>query len=292
MAIILALDQSTSATKALLFDEVGTSLGSAAQEHRQFYPKPGWVEHDAEEIYQDTIEAVKNLLAEHPVNQADLLCLCITSQRETIVVFEKGSGQPSHPAIVWQCRRGEELCTALESARHGAMVQQLTGLKIDTYFPASRLTWLFENHPDLKARVAAGDALIDTIDNYLIYRLTGGAVPATDHTNACRTLLFDIHDLNWHQHLCAPFSTASGGTITISPGLPMPVSRTQMLNVSLNGARCTASRSWSTSAGTRATYPARGAISPDRRWSADSGKARCTADMSAMARLTCIRTIM
>lgn len=206
MQHILAIDQSTSATKALLFTADGALVASTALEHQQHYPRPGWVEHDAEEIYQNTLAAVRDLLAQHPLEQADLLCLSITNQRETIVVWEKGSGQPLYHAIVWQCRRGEPLCSALEAAGHGARVQQLTGLKIDTYFPASKLTWLFEHEPAIKAKVDAGEALVGTIDSYLVYRLTGGAVFACDHTNASRTLLFDINRLDWHEELCDLFS--------------------------------------------------------------------------------------
>jgi glycerol kinase len=203
--MILAIDQSTSATKALLFSPAGDLLDKTAYDHRQHYPVPGWVEHDAEEIYANTLKAAQTLLARHPEAKGDLLALSITNQRETIVVFDKATGQPLYHAIVWQCRRGDPICAALIEQGHGETVRQKTGLKIDTYFPASKLKWLFDNEPDIRARVQDGSALIGTIDTYLIYRLTGGAVFATDHTNASRTLLYNIADLRWDAELCALF---------------------------------------------------------------------------------------
>jgi glycerol kinase len=205
MTTLLAIDQSTSATKALLFTANGDLLDKTSREHHQYYPRPGWVEHDAEEIYANTLAAVQTLLARHPEVKDDLLGLSVTNQRETIVVFDKGSGQPLFHAIVWQCRRGDPICAALIAQGYGEQVQQKTGLKIDTYFPASKLKWLFENEPGIKQRVEDGSALIGTIDTYLIYRLTGGAVFATDHTNASRTLLYNIADLRWDAELCALF---------------------------------------------------------------------------------------
>ena len=205
MSTILALDQSTSATKALLFTPEGDLLDKTAYEHHQHYPRPGWVEHDAEEIYVNTLKAIHTLLARNPQVKDELLALSITNQRETIVVFEKGTGKPLYHAIVWQCRRGDPICAALIRQGYEDEVRQKTGLKIDTYFPASKLKWLFENEPSIKQRVENGSALIGTIDTYLIYRLTGGAVFATDHTNASRTLLYNIVDLQWDEALCALF---------------------------------------------------------------------------------------
>jgi glycerol kinase len=202
---ILALDQSTSATKAILFNERGELLDKTAVSHRQLYPQPGWVEHDAAEIYANTLQAVSELLARNPEQQDSLLCLSLTNQRETIVVFDKMTGEPLHNAIVWQCRRGEPICAELEAAGHGPLVQERTGLKIDTYFPASKLTWLFRHRPDIRQAVADGRALIGTIDAYLLYRLTNGRSFATDQSNASRTLLFDIRQLAWDAELCELF---------------------------------------------------------------------------------------
>jgi len=203
MPLILAIDQSTSATKALLFDERGGVLDHAAREHRQHYPQPGWVEHDAGEIWQNTLAAARELLARQPARAADLACVSLTNQRETFVVFDRASGAPLHPAIGWQCRRGESLCRAQLEAGHEAATRAKTGLRIDSYFSASKLQWLVRERPDLARKLAAGEALVGTIDTYLIYRLTRSAVFATDHTNASRTLLFDIGRLRWDDELCA-----------------------------------------------------------------------------------------
>jgi glycerol kinase len=205
MNTILALDQSTSATKALLFSADGQLLDKTALDHAQHYPQPGWVEHDAEEIYANTLQVIRSLLDRNPQARGDLVCLSITNQRETIVVFDRATGKPLYHAIVWQCRRGDPICTELVAQGHSVTVQQKTGLKIDTYFPASKLKWLFDHQPAIRDQVARGDALIGTIDTYLVYRLTGGTVFATDHTNASRTLLYNIADLCWDEDLCALF---------------------------------------------------------------------------------------
>ena len=151
----LAIDQSTSATKALLFTPGGDLLDKTSLDHQQFYPQPGWVEHDAEEIYANTLHVIHTLLAQNPQVKDDLLCLSITNQRETIVVFEKDTGKPLYHALVWQCRRGDPICAALVAQGHSETVQQKTGLKIDTYFPASKLKWLFDHEPEIKTRVSA-----------------------------------------------------------------------------------------------------------------------------------------
>lgn len=205
MNTILAIDQSTSATKALLFTLSGELIDKTSLEHQQYYPQPGWVEHDAEEIYRNTIQVINSLLIKYAERIDDLLCLSITNQRETIVVFDRETGAPLHHAIVWQCRRGEPICTALAEDGYSDQVQQITGLKIDTYFPASKIKWLLDTHPQLRRQLEAGTALIGTIDTYLIYRLTKGAVFASDHTNACRTLLYDINTLQWSEALCQLF---------------------------------------------------------------------------------------
>jgi len=205
MTTILAIDQSTSGTQAILFDAQGALLDQVALSHCQIYPQPGWVEHDAEAIYQHTLQAVRILLERNPVPRQRLLCLSITNQRETAVVFDRASGRPLHNAIVWQCRRGAALCEQLIREGHETLVQQRTGLKIDTYFSAPKLRWLVENEPAIAEKLQDGQALIGTIDAYLIYRLTGGQTFATDHTNASRTLLYNIHALGWDADLCQLF---------------------------------------------------------------------------------------
>lgn len=205
MRLTLAIDQSTSATKAMLFQLNGTVLDQCSVPHEQIYPKPGWVEHDAEEIYQNVLQAVRALLENNTSVLDDLLCLSITNQRETIVVFDRESGAPLHNALVWQCRRGSEICAELVAGGKNEIVKQKTGLPIDTYFSGSKLKWLIKNLPDIEEKLKNGDALIGTIETYLIYRLTNGATFASDHTNACRTLLFDIQHLDWDQELCDIF---------------------------------------------------------------------------------------
>ncbi len=203
MPLFLAIDQSTSATKALLLERDGRVLDKESREHRQHYPQPGWVEHDAEEIWQNVLATTRPLLTRHASRAADIACLSITNQRETVVVFDRTTGRPLHPAIVWQCRRGDPLCAAHAAAGREPKVHGRTGLRLDAYFSGSKLQWLVQNRPELERRLVAGEALIGTIDAYLIYRLTGGRIFATDSTNASRTLLFDISRLCWDDELCA-----------------------------------------------------------------------------------------
>jgi glycerol kinase len=202
MSLHLAIDQSTSATKVLLFDAAGRALERESREHRQIYPEPGRVEHDAEEIWQNTLAALKSLIGRCGGRRGEIAALSITNQRETIVVFERDTGRPLHNAIVWQCRRGDAFCAAHANAGREPFVHRKTGLKLDAYFSASKLQWLVRNKPELRARLADGSALIGTIDAYLVYRLTEGRVFATDTTNASRTLLFDISRLRWDEELC------------------------------------------------------------------------------------------
>ncbi len=201
MTCFLALDQSTSATKALLFDQQGRLLDKESREHTQHYPQPGRVEHDAEEIWQNVLLVLHTLLARH--TDKNIVSLSLTNQRETVVIFDRATGEPRYPAIVWQCRRSVAICE--EHARHESLIQQRTGLRLDAYFSASKIQWLIRHHPELHAKLETGEALIRTNDCYLIYRLTNGAVFSTDHTNACRTLLFDIGQLYWDEDLCALF---------------------------------------------------------------------------------------
>lgn len=231
MTYVLAIDQSTSATKALIFSAAGELLAKTSKDHEQQYPQPGWVEHDAEEIWQNTLAVVSEIAADYP----QPVRLSIANQRETVVVFDRATGKPLHNAIVWQCRRGDAICDQLKVDQQEDIVRCQTGLVIDTYFSASKVRWLCENVPEIKQRLADGTALVGTIDTYLIYRLTGGQVFATDHTNACRTLLYNIHTLGWSESLCELFSVptnalaevrdsnATFGTTDVEGALQTPI---------------------------------------------------------------------
>lgn len=208
--LFLAIDQSTSTTKVMLFTSVGKLLDQESRSHDQIYPRAGWVEHDAEMIFNNTLKAASTLLQRHTDQLNNLLAVSITNQRETFVLFDRETGRPLHNAIVWQCRRGDAFCKQLVLAGNENIVHELTGLKIDTYFPASKLRWLLDARPDLRAKLKDGSALFGTIDTYLIYRLTGGKVYATDHTNASRTLFYDIEKMDWNQELCKIFGLEFG----------------------------------------------------------------------------------
>jgi glycerol kinase len=203
--VILALDQSTSATKAVLFDARGNVLDRASRNHRQIYPQPGWVEHDAEEIWKNVLAVIGEIAKRNRTKLAKLVALSITNQRETVLVFDRKTGKPLHHALVWQDRRGDTICAQLTKQGHGPGVLKQTGLKIDTYFSASKVRWLVENKPTIVAKLKNGEAVIGTIDAYLVHRLSGGKVFATDYTNASRTLLFDFGKLKWDAELCKLF---------------------------------------------------------------------------------------
>lgn len=217
MRAVLAIDQSTSATKAVLLDASGQVVDSASREHRQYYPQPGWVEHNAEEIWENLLAVCRLVLERKPGNGCELTHISIANQRETIVVFERGTGRPMYPAVVWQCRRGMELCARQARLGRAEAIRERTGLPVDTYFSASKLQWLIREHPDLAAQLSVGDALIGTMDTYLIHRLTAGAVFATDHTNASRTLLYDIRRLQWDDELCAWWDVPRGSLAQVRP---------------------------------------------------------------------------
>lgn len=203
MPCVIAIDQSTSATKALLIDEACRVQDRESRVHSQIYPQPGWVEHDAEEIWNNTVKVVRTLVFRKPELAKEVVALSITNQRETVVVFDKRTGKPLLPAIVWQCRRSESLCKIQIANGADPFVYSRTGLKIDPYFSASKIQWILKNHPDIKEKIDRGDALLGTMDCYLLYRFTDGKVFATDPTNASRTMLYDISRRIWDEELCS-----------------------------------------------------------------------------------------
>jgi glycerol kinase len=202
---ILALDQGTTSCRALLFDREGRVVGVAQEEFTQHYPRPGWVEDDAEEI-----GCVQRRVMEAVAEKAEpntIAAIGIANQRETTVVWDRRTGYPLHPAIVWQCRRSTPICERLRADGAEPTVRARTGLLLDPYFSATKLTWLFENHPSLREKAAAGEALFGTIDSWLLWNLSpaGTRVHMTDVSNASRTLLYNIHTKDWDDELLALF---------------------------------------------------------------------------------------
>jgi glycerol kinase len=194
--LILALDQGTTSTRAILFDRAGQPLAEASRPLRQSYPADGWVEHDAEEIYAACV-AVLREATESSGRLADVAAIGITNQRETVVIWDRATGRPIHPAIVWQDRRTAEVCAKLKVEGHEPRVTEVTGLLLDPYFSGTKVAWILDKVPGARARAEAGELLAGTMDCWVIWRLTGGAVHATDATNASRTLLFDIAAQAW-----------------------------------------------------------------------------------------------
>ena len=202
MRYILAIDQGTTSTRAILFDDQMQPVSTAQLEFTQIFPQDGWVEHDPEEIWATTVQVCRTVMNENGVTGDDLAGIGITNQRETTVVWDRDTGAPIHNAIVWQDRRTAPICAALDKAGLEGMIEARTGLRLDPYFSGTKVKWLLDTHPGTRARAARGELLFGTIDSFLIWRLTGGRVHATDATNAARTLLFDIHDGCWSAEIC------------------------------------------------------------------------------------------
>ncbi len=234
---ILAIDQGTTGTTAILWDGDSKAVASVNREHKQYYPRPGWVEHDAEEIWENVLITARLVLDEAKASPADVAALGITNQRETIVFWDRRSGKPLTKAIVWQCRRTAELCSRLKEEGREEEVRKKTGLLLDPYFSGSKLRWAMENWPEVQNAAAGGYLACGTIDSYLLFRFTGGEVFATDFSNASRTLLFNIHERKWDEDLLALFKVSAeilpevlpssylyGDTgHMLFPGVPVPV---------------------------------------------------------------------
>ena len=198
---ILAIDQGTTGTTALLLDGAGGVLGRAGREIAQVYPEPGWVEHSPREILDSCLHVVDKLLAETGVSPKQIEAIGIANQRETTLVWDRYTGVPVSNAVVWQCRRSATICDALEGQGMGPPIREKTGLPIDPYFSATKIRWLLDNVPSGQARAENGDLLFGTVDTWLLWNLTGRAVHATDVTNASRTMLYDITELAWDDDL-------------------------------------------------------------------------------------------
>jgi glycerol kinase len=203
--VLLAIDQGTTSTRAILFDRDGRPQGSAQRELPQIFPADGWVEHDPEEIWRATTQVMAGALAAAKRTAGDVAAIGITNQRETTVVWERKSGRPIHNAIVWQDRRGAPVCRKIAAEGHQPLIQARTGLLIDSYFSATKILWLLDNVAGARRAAEAGELAFGTIDSFLLWRFTGGRVHATDATNASRTMLYDIHAGRWDPELLALF---------------------------------------------------------------------------------------
>lgn len=203
--VILALDQGTTSTRAIVFDTSGKPLADASRPLRQSYPADGWVEHDAEEIWTACQAVLREAITKSGRSVGEVAAIGITNQRETVVVWDRKTGRPIHPAIVWQDRRTADVCEGLVRAGVEPRVSEVTGLLLDPYFSATKIAWLLDNVPGARARAEAGDLLAGTMDTWCIWNLTGGMVHATDATNASRTLLFDIQAQDWSAEMLELF---------------------------------------------------------------------------------------
>ena len=202
---ILAIDQGTTSTRSIVFDDQGGVLGIDQREFAQSYPELGWVEHDPETIWRDVVDTARAALAHAGVAADAVAAIGIANQRETVVVWERSTGNAIHPAIVWQDRRTTDHCEALRQAGHETLIQARTGLRLDPYFSATKLAWILDHVPGAREAARRGELAFGTIDSFLLWRLTDGRVHATDATNASRTLLFDIHRQAWDEDLLRLF---------------------------------------------------------------------------------------
>lgn len=208
--LILAIDQSTSGTKAMLINAKGQLVHKRSMDHAQIYPQPGWAEHDAAEIYRNVRDLILCIAGTPSVRIADIAAVALTNQRETVVVWDRHTGEPIYNAIVWQCRRTAERCRELKSNGWERTVKAKTGLTIDPYFSATKIEWILDNVEGARDKALDGDLLAGTMDSWILWKLTGGAVHATDYTNASRTMLFDIYRRRWDAELLELFGIPPG----------------------------------------------------------------------------------
>lgn len=198
---VMALDAGTTSNRCILFNERGEMCSVAQKEFTQFFPKPGWVEHDAEEIWSTQLEVAQEAMKNLNATAADIAAIGITNQRETTIVWDKQTGEPIHRAVVWQCRRTAEYCDSLKDKGLVDTVRAKTGLVIDAYFSGTKLRWLLENVPGARERAEKGELLFGTVETWLIWKLTHGRVHVTDYSNAARTILFNINTLEWDEDI-------------------------------------------------------------------------------------------
>ncbi len=233
---IMALDSGTTSNRCILFDAAGSICSVAQKEFTQFFPQPGWVEHDAEEIFATQLEVARQALANIGATAADIAAIGITNQRETTIVWDRHTGRPICPAIVWQCRRTAVYCDHLRKIGLTDTIRSKTGLVIDPYFSATKIHWILENVPHARERAERGELLFGTVETWLIWKLTGGSVHVTDYSNASRTMLFNINTLCWDADILreleipqsmlptpVPSSQVYGETLAAFFGAPIPI---------------------------------------------------------------------
>ena len=201
---VASLDQGTTSSRTIVFDKSGKIVSRAQFEFRQIYPKPGWVEHDPRDILSSQLRSFREALRCGGIAAEEIAAIGVTNQRETAVVWDRFTGKPVYNAIVWQCRRTSDYCKEIKD-RHGKLIYERTGLNVDAYFSASKIRWILDNVPFVRERAEKGELLFGTVDTYLIWCMTGGKVHATDPTNASRTMLYNIHTLEWDSDLCRLF---------------------------------------------------------------------------------------
>ncbi|MBX3066424.1 MAG: glycerol kinase GlpK [Anaerolineae bacterium] len=198
---ILALDQGTTSSRAILFDESGRPAASAQKEYRQIYPQPGWVEHDPTDIWSSQISVASEAIARLGIHAKDIAAIGVTNQRETTLIWDRRTGQPIHNAIVWQCRRTADRCAALKEQGHAEEIRARTGLVVDAYFSGTKVEWILDHVDGARERAARGELCFGTVDTWLLWNLSGGKLHVTDVSNASRTMLFNIHTQQWDDHL-------------------------------------------------------------------------------------------
>ncbi len=233
---ILALDQGTTSSRAILFDAAGKPVAVAQQEFAQHFPKPGWVEHDPRDIWQTQRDTARAVLEKHGVSAADVAAIGITNQRETTMIWERATGEPIYNAIVWQCRRTAPLCDAIRADGFDAVIREKTGLVTDAYFSGTKVAWLLENVPGARERAEAGELAFGTVDTWLLWNLSGGQLHVTDVSNASRTMLYNIYEGHWDEEILAylkiprallpevrPSSAVYGETAADVFGAPIPL---------------------------------------------------------------------
>src|SRR5690606_7788014 len=198
---VIALDQGTTSSRSVLFDEQGTIRGIAQQEFRQIFPQSGWVEHDPKEILNTQMGTLNRLIEDHNVDLSTIAAIGITNQRETTIVWDKKTGEPVYNAIVWQDKRTAPICEDLKSRGLEQYIRENTGLVIDSYFSGTKVKWILDNVPGVRERAERGELAFGTVDSWLVYNMTGGKAHVTDYTNASRTLFYNIRELKWDEKL-------------------------------------------------------------------------------------------